>query len=214
VPDWSALVRDRLSGLGLARAQQEEIVAELAGHLEDVYEEWRAQGLGESEAAERALDEVADWRRLARKIQGVKREEENMNQRTKSLWLPGLISLTAANVFLMMLQRAGLPIHLFKLGSVPLALYVPWLVVLPLCGAMGAYLSFRAGGSRLARLAAALFPGIAFLGLFCLVFLASLFVGHATVVLIVVGLLMGALHGMALLLGALPFLKAPTLRQS
>ncbi len=137
-----------------------------------------------------------------------------MNQRTKSLWLPGLISLLVANVFLMMLQRSGLPIHLFKLGSVILALYVPWLVVLPLCGAIGAYLSLRAGGDRVARLSAALFPGIAFLGLFCLVFLASLFVGHATVVMIGVGLLMGVLHGVALLLGALPFLKAQKLRQS
>lgn len=137
-----------------------------------------------------------------------------MNQRTKSLWLPGLISLLAANVFLMMLQRAGLPIHLFRLGSLPVALYVPWLVVLPLCGAIGAYLSFRAGGDCLARLAAALFPGIAFLGLFCLIFLASVFAGHATAVMIGVGLLVCVLHGMALLLGALPFLKAPKLRQS
>jgi hypothetical protein len=114
----------------------------------------------------------------------------------------------------MILQLAGLPIHLFKLGSVIVALYVPWLIVLPLFGAVGAYLSRCAGGDRLTRLAAGLFPGVAFFGLFCVLFAGSLIVGHASVVLIGVGLLVCALHGVALLLGALPFLRAPKLLES
>ncbi len=217
--DWGALVHEHLGGLELAPAQQEEIVAELAGHLEDLYEERRAQGLGESEAIERALDEVADWRRLARKIHRAKREEENMNNRTKSLWLPGLVSLAAANGFLMILQRAGLPIHLFKLGSIGMPVYVPWLVVMPLFGALGAYLSRRGGGDRLARLTAGLFPSFVMLGLICAVVLATLIVNRGGGGLFAVAIFLGiffwvVLPGVALLLGALPFLKAPKLRQS
>ncbi len=113
--EWSALVREHLGGLNLAAAQQEEIVTELAGHLEDLYEEGRAQGLYESEAIERAFDEVADWQRLARKIRRAKREEENMNNRTKRFWLPALISVIGACVFLMILTLVSLEPHMLVL---------------------------------------------------------------------------------------------------
>lgn len=215
--DWGLLVRERLGALGLTPAQQEEIVAELAGHLEDSYDQRRAQGLCESEAIERALDEVADWRRLARKIRRAKREEGNMNNRTRSLWLPGLVSLTAAHGFLTILQLAGLPIHLFKLGSIIMPVYVPWLVMLPPCGAIGAYLSRRAGGERLARLAAGLFPCVVMVALFTMG-LAVLIVtrggAHSAVALLLGIFFWVVLPGVALLLGALPFLKAPRLRES
>jgi hypothetical protein len=224
VRDWGALVRERLGGLELTPAQEEEIVAELAGHLEDLYEGRRAQGLGESQAFEavgRALDEVANWRRLARKIHRAKREEENMNNRTKSLWLPGLVSLAAANAFLMILQRAGLQPHFIWLRSGPaLMLYLRWLIALPLFGALSTYLSRRAGGQPLARLAAGLFPSIILLGLFCLLLVGGLIVDRQVRgTLTLIGFATGVgnwvlLPGAALLLGALPFLKAPKLRQS
>jgi hypothetical protein len=54
--------------MGAAGTQQSEIVAELAGYLEDLYEDQRARGACESEAIDRALEEVADGRRLGRKI--------------------------------------------------------------------------------------------------------------------------------------------------
>ncbi len=219
--DWGALVHERLGRLELTPAQREEIVAELAGHLEDIYEERRAQGLGECQAIERALDEVADWRRLARKIHRAKREEENMNNRTKNLWLPGLVSLAAANGFLMILQRAGLQPHIISLRSgFVLMLHLQWLVALPLFGALSTYLSRRAGGQRLARLVAGLFPSIILLGLFCLLMAGALIVDRQVRgTLTLIGFATGVgnwvlLPGAALLLGALPFLKAPKLRQS
>jgi hypothetical protein len=47
MPDWKALVLERMESLGLSRALEEEIVSELAGHLEDCYEELRTQGVCE-----------------------------------------------------------------------------------------------------------------------------------------------------------------------
>ncbi len=214
--EWSALVREHLGGLNLTAAQQEEIVAELAGHLEDLYEEGRAQGLCESEAIERALDEVADWRRLARKICRAKHEEGNVNNRTKYLWLPGLVSLTAASVFGMILTRVSLQPHIIWLRSgKTLMIYPVWIVAQPLFGAIGAYLSRRGGGERLARLAAGLFPSIALLALICGTTLAHTII-HAPRDLGSFDLVSFAraiffwvvLPAVALLLGALPFLKA------
>jgi hypothetical protein len=215
----------RLGGLGLTPAQEEEIVAELAGHLEELYEEKRAQGLGESEAGEavwRALDEVADWRRLARKIRRAKRKEENMNNRTKRFWLPALISVTGAVVFLTILTLVSLEPHMLWLRSkLPLMIYPVWVAAQPLFGAMAAYFSRRGGGERLARLGASLFPSMVVLALTCGLRLAHTVV-HApgdlgsldlvsfmrTILFFVV------VPGAATLLGALPFLKALKLRQS
>jgi hypothetical protein len=92
--DWSKLVRERLNLADLPLAQQDETIAELASHLDDLYAH-RERGLDESEATQRAIQEVPDWRSLARHIQRAK-QEESMNHRTKQLWLPGLINLTIA----------------------------------------------------------------------------------------------------------------------
>lgn len=217
MPDWNALVRRQLRSLGLTPAQQEEVVTELAAHLEDLYEEGRAQGLGESQAVERALDEVADWRRLSQKIRRAK-QEENMNDRTKGIWVPGLVSLTLAMAFLMILPVTGVqPRFIWMRSGPPLELYTPWLIAQPLFGAIGAYLSRRAGGDRRACLAAGLFPSMVMMVLFCVGFAVSLIVARQLPPISTSAALGQicfwiVLPGLALLVGALPFLKAPRLR--
>ena len=54
MPDWKAIVRERLAGLGLRGAREAEIIEELAQDLEERYGELRAQGLPEEEARCRA----------------------------------------------------------------------------------------------------------------------------------------------------------------
>jgi len=137
-----------------------------------------------------------------------------MNQRTKSVWLPGLISLTAVSVFLMILQMCGVRPHFwpFRFGLV-VVVHLPWLIAQPVFGALGAYLSLRAGGDRRARLVAGLFPSLVMLGAFCLVLVMSVFVDWSVpAILRVTGFAVyvcfwAVLPGLGLLLGALPFLK-------
>jgi len=100
MPDWNALVRERLGAVDSSSAEDAEIVAELAAHLEDVYEELLGKGMCESDAIGRALGDVGAWRGLAGRIRRAK-GEEIMNRRTKMLWLPGLIGLTASMVWLL-----------------------------------------------------------------------------------------------------------------
>jgi hypothetical protein len=147
--------------------QTSEVVAELATHLEDSYEALRQQGLGEAEAIERALGEFGDSCQLARAICRAKRPEAWINDRTKQLWLPGLASLAAANLLLMALTVTSLqPRLVFERstawfpGLALIAAYLPWVSSQPLFGALGAWLSHRAGGGRAARLCAGLFPSI------------------------------------------------------
>jgi putative ABC transport system permease protein len=63
MPDWKAVVRERLGGLNLNGAREAEIVEELAQDLEDRYRELRARGASESEA-ERLAQEVLGQREL------------------------------------------------------------------------------------------------------------------------------------------------------
>jgi cation transport ATPase len=215
-PDWYTLVRKRLHLLDLPAKQQREVIAELAAHLQDVYEKQLQNGRTESEARERALNEVAQSPQLARQIQRAKREEKMMNNRTRTLWVPGLVSLTAAMACLAISTLVGLQPRFEARGLATGVVYLPWLLALPLCGAAGAYLSRRAGGERPARLAAGLFPVIALAMLIGFLVLIGKFVlAKPEWLYFSVAALLGAiLPSMALWLGAMPFLKPSGLRES
>jgi hypothetical protein len=84
---------------------------------------------------------------------GVRRSiagKEVMNYRTKTLWLPGLISLAAAMIVFTISTRVGLQPQFLARGLSNAVVYLGWLLPLPFCGAIGAFLSRRAGGQRLA----------------------------------------------------------------
>src|SRR5271163_4768969 len=132
-----------------------------------------------------------------------------LNIRTATFWLPALVSLTAAMVCLMLSTLAGMQPRFVARGLATLVVYIPWLLMLPLCGAAGAYLSHRAGGQRRASLAAALFPVIALTSLVGFLTLIGKFVYARPQVLhfseaVLAGVI---LPGMALFLGAMPFAK-------
>ena len=59
MPEWKEEVRKRLSGLKLARANEDEIVEELAQHLEQVYERSLKGGATKAEAKQTALLELS-----------------------------------------------------------------------------------------------------------------------------------------------------------
>jgi len=207
-PDWTKLVRERMGALGLPRDIQENVVNELAAHLQETYEAARSERIKEEEAVELALQEVNDWNVLATKIQRAKSEEEIMNHRTKSLWLPALASILAASVAMTLLQFAGVRPRLVWTGPMAMSFYWPWLAILPLCGALGAWLSRRDQGTVRSRLIAGLAP---VLWLLFLAFLAEpleiatsglshlRYFGYGVANWV-------AIPGFALLVGAIPFL--------
>jgi hypothetical protein len=219
VRDWNALVREHLPKAGMASSQRDEIVAELAGHLEEFYEEQCAQGISDAEALNLALAQVTDWPKLARKIERAKRTEGKLNQRTRTFWLPAFITLTAWVFFEAILAQtsygprmiSGHPNMMLVVGPI-------WLAGQPFLGAIGAYASRRAGGTRSARLAAGLFPAIVtFVGIcaaYILVLVAILHgridEGHSVPISVAKLALGGVvIPGLAMFLGTLPFLKSP-----
>jgi hypothetical protein len=212
--DWQNLVRQRLTGLALDAPEKDEIHAELAAHLEDAYESLLRNGVCESEATKRALSLADDWQDLRRRIQTARTRENPMSNRVTQLWLPGLLTLFAAMSLLVLIQFFAHNPQIVDLAdwyrvAPVLVIYLPWLLSLPLIGALGAYLSHRAGASQPVVLLSILSPVLPYLTFFLIGFsLALIFDEHIayniTFPAFFVGLFAWVfLPGAALLLGGL-----------
>lgn len=133
-----------------------------------------------------------------------------LNSRTARFWLPGFVSLAAAMVLLMISTLIGMRARFVADGISTPVTYIPWVVTLPVCGAIGSHLSRRAGGGRLACLASALFPVIAISTLVVFLLLSGKFAFAKPQWFY---LLSAVSHGailptIALLAGAMPFSKS------
>ena len=107
MPDWKRLVRKRMASVSMSPAAQQQVIAELAMHLEETYEHAHSTGMTQRAAIRVALQEVDDWRTLAADISRAKPQEDAMNHRTKTVWLPGITILFAASLVLVFLDRAA-----------------------------------------------------------------------------------------------------------
>jgi putative ABC transport system permease protein len=73
MPDWKAEVRKRLSGLQLTPARENDIVEELAQHLDESYAELLASGVSEADAYRQLRAELYDGGLLMHGLQRVER---------------------------------------------------------------------------------------------------------------------------------------------
>lgn len=181
MPDWQELVRLRLSGLALDAAEKDEVHAELAAHLEESYEAFRKEGLAEHEGIQRAFAQSGDWKALQRRINSVRSRKDAMTNRVTQLWLPGLLTFGLSMVLLELAQKFGpRPIILdLDKGTPILMFYISWLLILPVAGALGAYLSKRAGGSTRMVLVSSIFPVLPFAVVFMIAIPVGLVINHA-----------------------------------
>lgn len=268
MPDWTRFVSKRLAAMPVARGAREDIIAELALHLEETYEQARSTGVTGRAAVRFALQEVDDWRALTSNVCRAK-QENAMNRRTKTLWLPLIAILFTIGLVLLFLGRApflqqlifiacmvmflgaaaseanrlsqrtrslwlpammnltlsfGLFIILDGLnldepgialaGNLAKAFRIPWLLPLPVLGAVGALLARRAQASRAERVIAGLAPSLVWLAVLAVIGLILVLdrrdfggVPLHDFMLSAVGLVI--LPAVALLLGVLPFLPDP-----
>jgi hypothetical protein len=158
-------------------------------------------------------------------------DRNRLNLRTKSLWLPGFVSLTAASLFMFaeefllvhdpsfyFTDISMRPGHL--ISGLPRWFYIAWLLVQVPCGALGAFLSNRNGGTRVARMVAGAFPALTMFFLCGVLIPITAFFEHNTFALshpsnLALGILIwAAVPAVALLLGAAPFLKESNLQSA
>jgi hypothetical protein len=215
MPDWKRLVRERIAPSAPSAPSQEEVVSELAAHLEETYEDALSQGLTEQAATGFALQEVHNWHVLAAKIRVARFEEDSMNDRTRSLWLPALANVIAAPGLLMILQKLALQPRVLWIGDMAMVLYLPWLIALPVFGALGALLAKLAHAHFVNRLIVGLSPALAVMVAFAFVLPVALITDRhlltnfpfAYFALTIVNWVL--LPALALLVGTVPFLRKP-----
>ena len=226
MPDWEQFVGDRL-GARFAAAHP-EIVLELTGHLEEKYEDLRGKGLSAVAAERRALAQVSDWIRLRKDLERARQGDTMKNQQIRSVWLPGLVSAAAGFGLLRgILAFTGLRDWMFDSRVTELLPFpaleraacifaIPWIAVLPIAGALGAFVSWRAGGRPGQRVVAALVPELVVAGTALLALPVDIVIGiprgewsfaHLPAALFVWILL----PAVALTLGSLPLLHLTTL---
>lgn len=211
--DWERIVREHLEAGKLPRGVCDEVVAELAAHLDETCEQARQRGMTDDAAVKTALQEIDDWRVLADEIMRAKSEEDSMNQRTKALWLPALATLTAVSLVTLALTEASLQPRFIERPAKAPVLYMTWLFSNLFFGALGAFLSRRAGGSRLARIVAGTFPAIVMFGICVVAIPVSAFsepnpyVLHHPAGLALAVVIWAGAPGITLLAGASPFLR-------
>jgi hypothetical protein len=214
--DWAQLVHDRLRATGLNLS--DSVIAELAAHLEETYELASSEGIAQPAAIKKAQQEIPDWSVLAQDIDRATSKEGPMNHRTRTLWIPGKVSLFGASLLMTLMQWSGMRPRLLWLGHMCMTFYWPWIAALPIFGALGAYLSRRVGGDLRTRLLAGLLP-VLWLGLLGIVTM-PLELAHQGLTLFSFGYFVLAMTnwvvipGLALLAGTLPFLHFPGQRST
>ena len=180
MPNWKQIVRKNLRVLS---ACSPEFTEELAGHLEDSYEASLREGVPAEVAFHRTVSQIEGRRRIWLVLRFL--QEDFVTGFIRKAALPGLLTF-AASAFV---SYAFLLLTYFHLKiiwpangqilALPLGVWCQ-LCLLSICGALGAILSRRNGGSRLHRIAAALFPseimGTAILLVYCVGFALSRFV--------------------------------------
>jgi hypothetical protein len=170
--DWRIFVRQHLGPLRLAEDEAAEVLEEIAAHLDETYHSLLAAGLSEEEAAQRAITGVGNWQNLKRKIESARKKEPPMTKRVSQFWFPAFSTLFLAHVLLYAIQMLGpkpwiSPAWGGAPRMTPLAVvYFAWLLALPFIGALGAYLSSRAGARPTAVFSSIAFPIFPYLAFF------------------------------------------------
>jgi len=212
VVDWTELVRARLHIPALDEEHAQQVRDELAGHLEDAYQEARRRGCTKEEAVASALQSVPDWAELESAIDnhlGGRYVSHNM----KTLWIPGLAATLCAALLILVVPRVAPPtLWLDPRAWVQALAAATTLLCYVAFGAVGAAWSRRAGAGVRTRLWASLFP----VWLHLAILVPPVAMGVATdlrqhpqveVELLRIGLIFVVVPGVMLALGAAPFLR-------
>jgi hypothetical protein len=173
MPDWKQIVSKNLRVLAMCSP---EFTEELAAHLEDSYEALLCEGLPAEVAFQHTIGQIEGSRRVWLVIRFL--QEALMTGFIREVALPGLLTSAAAGFFYWALALDHIPPKVIWLIGGQLPLW--WWCLLPICGALGALLSQRNGGSRLQRIAASLLPS-AILGIFVVLIFAVGFTMSASV---------------------------------
>lgn len=159
MPDWRKELQHVLAKAKFSASEREEVSRELAGYLDDLCAESRASGADELSSNACAARELKQDPRLGAHLYRA-RQEGNMNDRTKQLWLPCILALVGGLAYFSLADtvRFGRVLWIHRTSGWLLAVNIPALIGLPLLGTAAAYWSRRQGAGRVVQAVVGLFP--------------------------------------------------------
>lgn len=128
MPDWQTIVLRKLGRVRLSPPTRQEVIEELAAHMEDSYEAELSRGAKVAAAEIATLNAAGDWSHLRRAISGTR---EDYMSRSRTLWLPGLASLVIGMVVQASLARFGPRPAVWMFSNTALIIQWWWIVTLP-----------------------------------------------------------------------------------
>jgi hypothetical protein len=175
MPDWKQIACKHFRVLA---AWSPEFTDELATHLEDNYEAALREGVPAEAAFQQTIGQIEGRCRVRLVMRFL--QEELMTNVIREVALPAVVASAAAWFFHWAIALGHIrPEVLWLLGG---QLPLWWWCLLPICGALGALLSQRNGGSRVQRMAASQLPIAIVCALVLLIFVVGFtlsgFVNH------------------------------------
>jgi hypothetical protein len=156
MPDWQPILRQRLGPLLLSPQGEADVLDELGAHFEQLHEEAIAAGASPQQALEQATAQVPDWKRFRRDLR--RNKEDPMPRTNRTLLVPSLTSALVIHALSWGVYLSGWkpPVHVR--WPYDATVWWVWMAAAPLCGALGAWMSRRSGGSQRDRVLAGLAP--------------------------------------------------------
>lgn len=215
MPDWLEFVERHLQHLRLARGVREEVCSELSHHMEDLHEQLLSSGMSEEAASREILQSITYWQELAHDIE--REKGGDMSKFGREFLVPSGVALGIATLALAIEIRLGPRPMVWRFDHGEFVAYKIWPVILLLTGAFTAFLARRSGAAKARRVLVASTPALYMLGTMLFIAVVSiplqLFMrGKLDSGIVGLAMLIGlvnwvALPGIALTLGALPFLR-------
>jgi hypothetical protein len=180
MPDWKQIVGKNLRIFKTCSPEfAEKLTEELAGHLEDSYRALLHEGLPEKEAFRHTMSQIEG--RCRSWLVPLFLKEDLMTGFIRKVAVPGLLAFAASYLVGLTFALVHIQPKTIILADGQFLVLPVWeWCLFPICGALGAILSQRNGGSQLQRIAASIFPsamaGIVLVLVFAVGFVLSRFV--------------------------------------
>jgi hypothetical protein len=176
MPEWESLLGEKLGALRLPAARFEEIVAEMAAHLDELWQEQKDAGGGADSPEAFLQAQLGDLARLRARLE--RAEGASMKDSFRHLWMPAFVALFLTECVDTALLSTDTRLFPFFFTERYRVGYFPAVALLVLIGGLAVCLARRGGATRPLAFLTGLVPLLKFVPS-CLVYVVLAVHGYA-----------------------------------
>jgi hypothetical protein len=175
--EWESLVRQALAAARISPARLDEIAAEIAAHLDQLWQEQAPSSANTMTPQAFLRSQLGDIAQFRSRIERAENPDGTMMERSRHFWMPAFVALALIETVYWSIWAMRV-VHWTPGGLYLMRPFgVDFLISLVLVGGLAALLVRRSGGTRLCAVLAGVVPALARYGPAAI---AGSFVVHAT----------------------------------